>query len=44
MITAMGDLFGLLDAHGIQFQRTDHPAVFTVEEARRLVPPLPATP
>jgi Ala-tRNA(Pro) deacylase len=40
----MADLFELLDARGIAYQRTDHPAVFTVEEARRLVPPLPATP
>jgi len=38
------DLFALLERHGITFERADHPAVFTVEEARRLVPPLPATP
>ena len=40
----MTDLFEFLETHGIAWQRTDHPAVFTVEEARRLVPPLPATP
>ena len=40
----MADLFGFLETHRIGYQRTDHPAVFTVEEARRLVPPLPATP
>src|SRR3989339_314573 len=38
----MADLFGFLETHRIGYQRTDHPAVFTVEEARRLVPPLPA--
>jgi len=37
----MPDLFAVLDSHGIGFTRTDHPPVFTVEEAARLVPPLP---
>jgi len=40
----MADLFSVLEEHDIAFERTDHPAVFTVEEARRLVPRLPATP
>jgi Ala-tRNA(Pro) deacylase len=30
-----------LAEHGIAYQRCDHPAVYTVEEAARLVPPLP---
>jgi Ala-tRNA(Pro) deacylase len=33
--------FAFLDVHGIDYQRCDHPAVYTVEEAERLVPPLP---
>jgi Ala-tRNA(Pro) deacylase len=39
----MADLFAFLGTHGIDYARTDHPAVFTVEESKRLVPPLPAT-
>ena len=39
----MTDLYAFLDSHGVRYQRTDHPAVFTVEESKRLVPPLPAT-
>jgi Ala-tRNA(Pro) deacylase len=31
-------LCDLLDAHGIAYRRYDHPAVFTCEEAARLVP------
>ena len=34
-------LYAFLSAHGIAYQRCDHPAVYTVEEAARLVPPLP---
>ena len=30
-----------LDALGIPYTRVDHPAVFTVEESERVVPPLP---
>jgi len=33
--------FTFLSKHGIAYQRCDHPAVYTVEEAARLVPPLP---
>jgi Ala-tRNA(Pro) deacylase len=33
--------FAFLSEHGIAYQRCDHPAVCTVEEASRLVPPLP---
>lgn len=36
------DIFQFLDGHGIAYERHDHPAVFTCEEANRLVPPLPA--
>ena len=38
----MTDFYQFLKDHDIAYQRHDHPAVFTVEEARRLVPPLPA--
>jgi len=33
--------FAFLAEHGIAYQRCDHPPVYTVEEAARLVPPLP---
>ena len=39
----MSDIYAFLDQHSIAYQRCDHPAVFTVAEAERLVPPLPAT-
>ena len=35
------DIFQFLEQNGIPYQRVDHPAVFTVEEANRLVPDLP---
>ena len=35
------NLFAFFDQHGIRYERHDHPAVYTVEEAKRLVPPLP---
>jgi len=35
-------LLALFDRHGIAYTRCDHPPVYTVEEADRLVPPLPA--
>jgi Ala-tRNA(Pro) deacylase len=34
---------GFLHSHGIAFERFDHPAVFTCEEAEKL-PPMPGTP
>ena len=34
-------IFEFLQEHGIEFQRFDHPAVFTCEEADRLVPAMP---
>ena len=37
----MTDLYELLAEHGIEYERYDHPAVYTVDEARRLVPELP---
>ncbi len=37
----MESLLQFLSANNIEFQRCDHPAVFTVEEANRLVPQLP---
>jgi len=38
----MMDIYQFLAAHGIDYERHDHPPVFTCEEADRLVPPLPA--
>ncbi len=35
------DLLSFLERNGIDYQRCDHPAVYTVEEAARLVPTLP---
>jgi len=37
----MADIYQFLAAHQISYERCDHPPAFTVEEARRLVPPLP---
>ncbi len=39
----MKEILDLLDQHDIAYQRVDHPAVYTCEEAERLVPPLPGT-
>jgi Ala-tRNA(Pro) deacylase len=36
------DLYRFLADHHIEYEKYDHPAVFTVEDVRRLVPPLPA--
>jgi hypothetical protein len=38
----MVDLYQILAAHHVEYERYDHPAVYTVEDVRRLVPPLPA--
>lgn len=38
----MTDFFNYLAEHDIAYERHDHPAVYTIEEADRLVPPLPA--
>jgi len=38
----MNDFFTFLDQNAIVYQRHDHPPVYTVEEAGRLVPNLPA--
>ena len=35
------DIYRFLDDHDIEYERHDHPAVFTCEEAERLVPPMP---
>jgi Ala-tRNA(Pro) deacylase len=37
----MNEFFKFLSENGIEYDRHDHPPVFTVEEAKRLVPPLP---
>ena len=38
----MGSIYDFLENNGIQYERHDHPPVYTCEEAERLVPPLPA--
>lgn len=38
----MSDFYRFLEKNRIQYERHDHPPVYTVEEARRLVPALPA--
>lgn len=35
------DIYQFLDDHDIEYERHDHPAVFTCKEAERLVPPMP---
>ena len=34
------DIFRFLEENGIAYERCDHPAVFTCEEAERVVPPM----
>jgi Ala-tRNA(Pro) deacylase len=38
----MVDLYQILSEHQIEYERYDHPAVYTVDDVKRLVPPLPA--
>lgn len=38
----MTNIYQFLAKHNIEYERHDHPPVFTCEEADRLVPPLPA--
>lgn len=40
----MSDLQAFLTAHGILCERVEHPAVFTIEDVERDVPPLPGVP
>jgi Ala-tRNA(Pro) deacylase len=35
------EIYDFLDSHGIDYERHDHPPVFTCEDVNRLVPPLP---
>lgn len=35
------DIFDFLRRHDVAYERCEHPAVFTTDEATRLVPPLP---
>ena len=37
----MSDFYQFLANHNIEYERYDHPAVYTVEESERLVPALP---
>jgi len=41
-VIKMSDFFQFLAENRIEYKRYDHPAVYTVKEARRLVPELPA--
>lgn len=38
----MTDIYQFLDDNDIEYERCDHPPVYTVEDVHRLVPPLPA--
>ena len=38
----MSEFYQFLEKYRIDYERHDHPAVYTVEEAKRLVPELPA--
>jgi Ala-tRNA(Pro) deacylase len=38
----MVDFYQFLSEHRIDYERYDHPAVYTVDDVKRLVPPLPA--
>jgi Ala-tRNA(Pro) deacylase len=38
----MVDLYRFLADHHVEYERYDHPAVYTVADVKRLVPPLPA--
>ena len=38
----MVDLYQFLAGHKIEYERYDHPAVYTVDDVKRLVPALPA--
>ena len=37
------DIYNFLDQHGIQYERFDHPAVFTCEQVNEFIPDLPGT-
>ena len=37
------DIYHFLTSHSIPYERVDHPAVFTCEQAEQLVPPMPGT-
>ena len=40
-VLPMTDIYKFLENNGIHYQRFDHPAVYTVEEAERLCPKMP---
>lgn len=40
MVSTMRDIYAFLDDCAISYQRVDHPPVYTVEQANRLVPPM----
>lgn len=35
------DIYNFLASHAISYERVDHPAVYTCEQAEQLVPPMP---
>ena len=34
------DIYAFLEQHNVEFERTDHPPVYTCEQAEKLVPPM----
>jgi len=40
----MADIYKFLADHGISYDKFDHPAVYTCEEAEKLCPEMPGTP
>lgn len=38
----MTNIYEFLEKNGVEYERCDHPPVYTVEDVHRLVPPLPA--
>lgn len=41
LLSSTMDIYIFLTQHAIPYQRVDHPAVYTCEQAERLVPPMP---
>jgi Ala-tRNA(Pro) deacylase len=42
LVNGISDFYRFLEENRIKYERHDHPPVYTVAEAKRLVPPLPA--
>ena len=37
------EIYDYLDTHGIEYERHDHPPVFTCEDVKQLCPPMAGT-